>query len=144
MKRGKSLKSSVPHSCVDYVVAALGAGAAAPTVPVNGPFTPTTGTYPQRLNAISRLAAEAPTRASAGLYSITVDAAFALNTMAFVPGVVLSAGASPTACLTADVTIVNSATRQITFLVSTPGGVATDLGTSDMVVLYVHGQDSES
>lgn len=140
MKRGKDRKSSIPHSCVDFTAAVLGASASAPTVPLNGSFTPTTATYPARANGVSTVAAEAPTRTSAGLYVITVM--HQLPNILFPSASVVSAGASPTACLVADVTIANSAKRQITVQVSTPAGVATDLGTSDMLLLYIHGQDS--
>lgn len=136
MKRGAPYKRALPVDSTDFVIAVLGGGsAAAPTVPVNGPFTPTTGTYPVKANAVSQLAAEIPTRASAGLYTVFYDAAFMVPSILNADGSVLSAGASPTACLQVAVTIVNAASRSITCQVSTPAGVATDLGTSDMLVL---------
>lgn len=140
MKRGGDLKKSLPHSCVDFTVAVLGAGAAAPTVPADGNFTPTTATYPLRANSVSKVAAEIPTRTSAGFYVITIE--HQLPNILFANAVVLSAGGAPTAELAADVTIVNSATRQITVKCILPNGTATDCGTSDMIVVYVHGQNS--
>lgn len=142
MKTGKNLKKSIAHSCVDFTVAVLGAGAAAPTVPANGNFTPTTASYPLRANAVSTAVAEIPTRSGTGVYVVTI--AHLLPNILFATGVVLSAGSAPTSALTAEVTIINAATRQITVKVFTPAGVATDLGTSDMLVLYCHAQDSNA
>jgi len=140
MNRGKDHKFSIPHSTVDFVVAAMGAGAAAPTVPLNGKLTPTTATYPIRANGISKLSTEIPTRTSAGLYVITYS--HLLPTMLFATGSVVSAGNSPTAALVADVTIIDQVNRKLTVLVSTPAGVATDLGTSDMLIVLCQAQDS--
>lgn len=137
MKRGTDIKKAYPIESTDFVVAVLGAGAAAPVAPANGLPAPTTGTFPIKANALSVLATEIPTRASAGLYTITYDQAFMVPAILDCDGSVISAGASPTACLQVAVTIVNAATRQITCQVSTPAGVATDLGTSDMLVLSV-------
>lgn len=140
MNRGKDRKSSIPHSCVDFTVAALGAGASAPTVPADGDFRPTTATYPLRANGISKASAEVPTRSGTGVYVITVS--HLLPNILYAAGVVVKAGSSPTAELAADVTIIDAPNRQITVKVIAPNGTATDLGTSDMLLLYVHAQDS--
>jgi hypothetical protein len=142
VKGKKNPKSSIPHSCVDFTIAAIGAGAAAPTVPANGNFRPTTSVYPLRANGISQLAAEIPTRTSAGIYVITYSADYSLFNVLFPNASVLSAGASPTSVLEATVTIVDPVARQITVKVYIPNGTLTDLGASDLLVIYLHGQDS--
>jgi hypothetical protein len=140
MKRGKNIKSSIPGSCVDFTAAVIGAGAAAPALPANGNFTPTTTTYPLRANATSKLAAEVPVRSGVGVYVITIE--HPLPNILFASAVVVKAGAAPTAELAADVTIIDTANRQITVKVITPAGLAADCGVNDMLLLYVHGQDS--
>lgn len=140
MDNGKSLKKSYPGRMVDFVVAVLGGGAAAnPTIPTNGTFTAAKSTFPTSINSVSRVAADAPTWVSTGLYTVTYKHAL-VN--AWVTGAaVLSAGASPTAALQAIVTKVVPATRTITVKVYTPAGVLTDLGTSDMLVIDVSAVD---
>lgn len=133
MNRGENTHKSIPANCGSYWAAAIGTGASAPAVPANGSFTPTTSTYPVIANGISKLAAEAPTRSGAGVYVITMSHLVPL--LMFSTGVVVQAGASPTAALAAEITVINTATRQITVKVFTPAGVATDLGTSDMLLL---------
>lgn len=141
MNRGKNAKFSIPHSCVDFTLAVLGAAAAAPTVPANGTLTPATSTYPSRANGVSRLAAEIPTRSGAGLYVVTYS--HLLPTMLYADAAVFAAGAAPTAGgLKADVIAINQATRQLTVVVTTPAGVAADLGVNDMLVFHVQAQDS--
>ena len=138
----KNPKSSMGHSMCDFVVAVLGNTTSAPTIPANGRFTPTTATYPRGVNAVSFAAAEAPTRSGQGVYVLTYDSTYMPYNVLFAHGAVLSAGSAPTAILVADVTAIDPAARTITVTVSTPSGTATDLGTSDMLVIYVHGQDS--
>lgn len=140
MKRGKNLKSSIPASCVDFTVAVLGAAAAAPTIPVSGDFRPATSTYPVRANRVSKIAAEIPTRTSAGFYVITIEDQ--LVNILFAAAIVVKAGAAPTAQLAADVTLIDPVLRQITVKCTIPNGTATDAGVNDMIVIYVHGQDS--
>lgn len=140
MKRGKNIKSSIPHSAVDFTIAVIGAGAGAPTVPLDGAFTPTTATYPLRANGVSKLTAEIPTRTSAGFYVITYE--HALPNVLYAAAVILKAGAAPTTQLGADVTLVDPAARQMTVKCIVPNGTATDLGTNDMLVIYAHAQDS--
>src|SRR3954464_13091709 len=142
MKRGKNIKSSIPHSCVDFTVAVIGTGASAPAVPATGDFRPTTATYPLKSNGISKVAAEIPTRTSAGFYVLTLE--HQLPNILFAEATIVKAGGSPTAQLSADVTVIDSVNRQITVKCVIPTGTATDLGTSDMLVVYVHGQDSTS
>lgn len=137
---GANPKKSIPHSCVDFTVAVIGTGATPPAVPANGNFTPTTNTYPRRANRVSTVAAEAPTRTGAGVYVITI--ADKLANILFVSATVAAAGGSPTGALQADVTKWDAANRKLYVSVSTPAGVATDIGTSDMLVFYVHAQDS--
>lgn len=141
MNRGKDRKFSIPHSCVDFAVAVLGAGGAAPTLPVNGPMAPTVSTFPARLNGVSRVAAEIPTRSAQGRYVITY--AHQLPVAFNAQGSVLSAGGSPTGGLVVDVDSINSATRQIAVRVAQQvNGALTDLGTSDLLILTVNAQDS--
>lgn len=140
MESGKFEKKSYPGRMVDFVVAVLGGGVgAAPTIPTNGTFTAAKSTFPTSINSVSRVAADAPTWVSTGLYTVTYKHAL-VN--AWVTGAaVLSAGASPTAALVAVVTKVVPATRTITVKVYTPAGVLTDLGTSDMLVIDVSAVD---
>lgn len=137
---GANPKKSIPHSCVDFTVAVIGTGATAPAVPANGNFTPTTNTYPRRANRVSTVAAEAPTRTGAGVYVITI--ADKLANILFVKGETYAAGGAPTGALQVDVTKIDAANRKITVAVFTAAGVAADIGTSDMLVLYCHAQDS--
>lgn len=140
MKRGADLKKSVPHSCVDFTVAVLGTGATAPVVPADGDFRPATTVFPLRANGVSKVAAEIPTRASAGVYTITLE--HQLPNILFATAVVVKAGAAPTAELGADVTIIDAPNRQITVKCIIPSGTATDCGVNDMLLIYVHGQNS--
>lgn len=141
MDRGKNIKSSIPHSCVDFTVAVLGNTTSDPTIPADGAFTPTTATYPVRANGVSKVTAEAPSRSSTGVYVITY--AHLLPNALFASASVLSAGGSPTGDLGAIVTVLDGPNRQITVEVTTnTSNALTDLGTSDMLVIYVHAQDS--
>lgn len=142
MNRGESIHKSVPANCGSFWVAALGAGAAAPTVPANGSFTPTTSTYPVLMNGISKVSAEAPSRSGAGVYVITVS--HQLPLIQFATAIVVAAGGSPTAALAAEVTSINTATRQVTVKTFTPSGTATDCGTSDMIILKCDYHNSTS
>jgi hypothetical protein len=65
----------------------------------------------------------------------------ALPNVLFAEASVLKAGGSPTAQLSADVTIVDPVLKQITVKCVIPNGTATDLGTNDMLVIYVHGAE---
>jgi hypothetical protein len=140
MNRGKDRKFSIPHSCVDFVVAVIGTGASPPVATTNGPMSPTVATFPARLNGISRVAAEIPTRSAQGRYVITY--AHQLPVVFNATGTVLAAGGAPTGGLLCDVDSINPATRQIAIRVATQNGTLTDLGTSDLLVLTVNAQDS--
>lgn len=140
MIRGKDISYAVPGSMVKFLAAVLGNTTNAPTIPADGKFTPTTSTYPRRANSVSLVASEAPTRTSQGVYVITIS--HLLPNILFATAAVLSAGGSPTATLVADVTIINSATRQLTVKTALPNGTLTDVGTSDMIVIKIDGQDS--
>jgi len=140
MNRGKNLKSDINQSMVDFRIAVLGAGGSAPTVPADGNFRPTTSTFPKRLNSVSFSSAEVPTRGGAGIYTITYQDKL-VNVMPK-SAVVLSAGGAPTAVLEATPTIVDPVARTITVKTYVPNGTLTDLGTSDLLVIYVEAQDS--
>jgi len=140
MKRGKDRKSSIPHSMVDFTIAAIGAGAGAPTVPANGDFRPGAATFPLRANGIDKTTAGIPTRSGTGVYVVTYE--HQLPNVMYASAAVYKAGGAPTAALVADVTIIDPVNRQITVKVFTPAGVATDCGTSDMLLIYCHAQDS--
>ena len=136
----KSPKSSTPQSSFDFTVAVLGAVTSAPTVPADGSFTPTTSTYPRRANKVSTAAGDAPVRSSTGVYVITYadQVPFVKNAWASV----VAAGASPTGDLQACVTKIDAANRQITVKTATFAGVATDIGTNDLLIITVDAQDS--
>lgn len=140
MNRGKSFKSDLNQSVTGFRVAVLGNGTSAPTVPANGSFRPGTSTFPSGLNSVSFLAAEAPTRSGAGIYVVTVQ--HALVNAWPVSAVVLKGGSSPTTVMEATPTIYDPATRQLTVKTFVPNGTATDIGTSDMLIVSFEGQDS--
>lgn len=140
MNRGENPHKSIPANCGSFWVAALGNSTSAPTVPANGAFTPTTSTYPISMNGISKLSAEAPSRSAAGVYVVTVD--HKLPLMQFATAVVVAAGGSPTTALAAEVTKIDTANRQITVKTFTPAGVATDVGTSDLILIKVDYRNS--
>ena len=144
MNRGQNFKKDHAPNMVGFRVAAIGTGATAPAVPADGRFTPTTSTFPRRLNAISLLTAEAPTRTGAGVYTITISADFKLVNAWPTAAVVLSAGGAPTALLEATPTIYDPATRILTVKTFIGNGTATDLGTSDMLVVTFEAQDSSA
>jgi hypothetical protein len=133
MNRGENIHKSIPGNCGSFWAAVIGAGAAAPTVPANGTFTPTTATFPVSANGVSKVAAEVPTRSGTGVYVLTLSHLVPL--IMFATGVVVAAGGAPTTALAAEVTSINASARQVTVKVFTPAGVATDLGTSDMLLL---------
>lgn len=132
---GKNPKQSSPHSCVDFTAAVLGNTSSAPTIPADGPIDPTKGQYPLRANR-----AASATHSATGVIVITL--ADPPATMLYVSAQVIAAGGSPTAELIAVVTKIDPANKQVTVKTMIPAGTATDPGTSDMIVLYCHGQDS--
>lgn len=140
MNRGENPHKSIPANCGSFWVAALGAATSAPTVPANGPFAPTTSTYPASMNGIDKTTA--PTRSAAGVYVITVS--HLLPLIQFATAVVVAAGGSPTAALAAEVTKIDTANRQITVKTFTPSGTATDVGTSDLILIKVDYHNSTS
>lgn len=110
--------------------AALGGGAAANgTLPTNGAATPTTGTYPKAEN----FAASLTYNAAAGKYYVTLSEA--CKHILHADGIIVAAGGAPTAALTPVVTSIDAVLKRIYFTSYTPAGVATDMGTSDMIIL---------
>jgi hypothetical protein len=139
MQRGKNPASAIPHSSVFFDVAVLGAGASAPTIPLDGTLTAASSVFPIAANGVDP--ATLPTRTSAGLYVIT----YVHKLPHVIPqsAQVVSAGGAPTAALDAAILKVVPSTRQVTVLVSVPStGVATDMGTSDMLVMTLKGYDT--
>ena len=133
--KNKNPKSSTPHSSVDFTAAVLGNGTSAPTIPADGKFTPTTGTYPLRANR-----AKSCTRSGAGVYAITLQDQLPLIKNAWAS--IVAAGGSPTGDLKGRVTAIDAANRQITVQTTTFAGAATDIGTSDMLIVMIDAQDS--
>jgi hypothetical protein len=128
-----------PNSMQYFRIAVIGAGAAAPTLPT-GALATLSGTspdFPNKANAISRVAAEIPTRSATGVYTVTIDPSFTvakiLNTPIEVYGV---------AGVWAAVTSVVG--RVITISVFTAGGAAVDLTTSNLLVISCECQDSNT
>jgi hypothetical protein len=142
MNRGDSFHKSIPTNSGTFWAAAIGTGASAPAVPANGAFTATTSTYPLIANGISKVAAEAPTRSGAGVYVVTM--AHLVPLYMFATAIVVAAGGAPTSALAAEVTKIDTANRQVTVKCFTPAGVATDLGTSDMLLIEVDYHNSTS
>jgi hypothetical protein len=142
MKRGKNHAFAIPHSSVFFEVAVLGNTTNAPTVPANGAFTAGASTFPIGANGISTVAAEAPTRTSAGIYVLTI--AHLLANIIPINIEVTSAGASPTVALYGIIASIVPATRLITIRIYTPAGTLTDLGVNDMAVLSLKGYDTNS
>lgn len=130
MKRGTSEKTAYPSQCVDLFLAVMGAGAAAPTVA-------TDAQYPVKHNAVSRLAAEIPTRSGVGVYTVTLGADFQVPARMALSGYV--EGADAQVC---GLTYV-AATRVLTVKVFTPAGVALELanGTA-LLIIRLDGRNS--
>lgn len=122
-----------------FRVAVVGTGATAPALPTGALATLVgpTPDFPAKANAVSRLAAEIPTRTGVGVYTVTIDASFSvakiLNTPVEVYGV---------AGVWASVTSVVG--RVITLSVFTAGGAAVDLTTANLLVISVEAQDSNA
>lgn len=141
MERGKNPAFAVVPQKVDFFVAVMGNTTSAPTIPADGTMTAAAaGLFPTAANGVSTVTAEAPTRTSAGIFTVTYQ-----HQLVHVVGgsaCVLSDGAAPTTALYAIITKIVPATRVVTFRVYTPNGTLTDPGTSDLVVLMLHGIDS--
>lgn len=135
------MKDSGGSNALDYPygmqygrVAILGAGAAAPTVPVDGDVQPN---YPKKANMLSRLAAEIPARSGVGAYTVQWDSKFfckrVLNANAEVFG---AAG------MWCQISAIANATRTLTLKVFNAAGAATDLANgTDLLVVSLEMQD---
>jgi hypothetical protein len=125
-----------PQGIQYFRVAVLGAGAAIPVTPTNGIIQPA---FPKKANALSTLAAEAPTRSGAGAYVITYDASFAVNAVlqcdVNVFGTVGAWGA---------ISSVVASTRKITVQFYNAAGSPTDLATTDLAVFTLECADTNS
>jgi len=134
---------SWPSGNQDYKVAVLGAGAAPPVAPagVAYPFADgATPDFPVAANALSRVAAEAPTRSGVGTYAITVDLSFLVPAYATMHVDVFGA-----AGVWGQVANWNPKTRVINVRTFAAGGAAVDLlggGTPDLLVIDVRAHDS--
>ena len=124
-----------------FRIAVIGAATSPPTLPT-GALATLTGSspdFPSKANAISRLAAEIPTRSATGVYTITYDASFSvakvLNATAEVYGV---------AGIWCSITSIVPATRVLTVSCFNASGTATDLTTSNVLVVTVEAQDSNA
>ena len=136
MEKGKFPASTFYVGDVKLFAAFLGGGAAANgTLPANGVLTDTTATFPKGCNVGTSL-----TYVSTGLYTAILSQQ--VKNLLWADGIVVDAGASPTAALKAVVTKITPSTRTITVKIYTPAGVLTDLGTSDLLILKVDGADT--
>jgi len=142
MPNGTGGQSSLdyPNGMQYFRIAVIGAGAAAPTLPVGAAANlSATPDFPTRANAISRAAAEIPTRSAVGVYAIQYDKRFlvpkVLKAVADVYGV---------AGMWAAITSVNAATRTINVTTYVANGTATDLTTSMMLVIEVEAMDTNT
>lgn len=138
MDRGKWPGQSTYPGDVRFKAALLGGGAATNlTLPANGVLSDATATFPKGANL-----ATSGTYVSTGLYTIIYSEQ--VKHALFAQAIVVSAGASPTAALVADVTKITPGTKTITVKVYTPAGVLTDLGTSDMLILNIDAADTSA
>lgn len=136
MNRGKQPAQSMFTGQVSLFAAFLGGGAAANgTVPANGVLKDDAATFPKGCNFATSL-----TYVSTGLYTAVVSQT--IKNILFANGIVVDAGASPTAALNCTVTKITPSSNTITVKIYTPAGVLTDLGTSDMLILRVEGADT--
>ena len=128
-----------PGSMQYFRVAVVGAGGVAPTLPAGklATLVGPTPDFPAKANAVSRVAAEIPTRSGVGAYTVTIDPSFSiakiLNTPIEVYGV---------AGMWASVTSVVG--RVLTVTTYNAGGAATDLTTSCLLVISCECQDSNA
>lgn len=136
MERGKNPAFSTMTGNVSLFAAFLGGGGAANgTVPSNGVLKDDASTFPKGVNFGTSL-----TYVSTGLYTAVISQK--IKNLLFANGIVVDAGASPTAALNCTVTKITPSTNTITVKIYTPAGVLTDLGTSDMLVLRIEGADT--
>ena len=136
MERGKFPAFTTFVGQVSLFAAFLGGGGAANgTVPSNGGLADDTATFPKGVNLGTSL-----TYVSTGLYTAVLSQN--IKNLLWADGIVVDAGASPTAALKAVVTKITPSTNTITVKIYTPAGVLTDLGTSDMLILRVEGADT--
>lgn len=125
-----------PHAMQYFRVAVVGAGAAAPTAPVDGLVQPN---FPKRANAISRLAAEIPARSGVGAYTIQWDAGFACASTLMATAEIYGATG-----MWAQISAIANATRTLTVKVFNAAGAATDLANgTDLLVVDVELWDSK-
>lgn len=109
--------------------AVLGGGAATNgTLPGNGQLKDDASTYPKAANFAASL-----TYVSSGIYDFV--ASESVKHILFASGMVVDAGSAPTAALQVTVTIITPSTKTIRVRITTPAGVLTDLGTSDLLVM---------
>lgn len=133
--------SDWPSNCQYFDIAVVGGGNGnPPTAPtgVNYPFFDgSTVDYPKSCNALSLLAAEAPTRSGTGLYALQYGLAFTLPAVLNLQPEVYGASG-----VWAQVASWNPATRTINVRVFNASGAAVDLQTTDLLILSQKSRDT--
>lgn len=136
MKRGGFEALDYPVGVQYFSMAFVGTGASAPAVASNGLVAPL---FPVKANAASQVAAEAPARSGAGQYTVQYGADFTVFKILSADGPVMG-----TAGMWFQVTAISESTRTLTVKVFNASGAATDLGTSDLMVINVRAVDSNT
>jgi hypothetical protein len=134
--RGGWDSKDYPQGMQYYRLAVIGAGAAAPVAPSNGLVPPL---WPIKASVLSSLATEIPTRTGAGVYTATVAAPWRM-----VAWLDVSIDISGTPGAWGQVSAWNPTTGVITFRTFNAGGTATDITSSDLVVMTISGVDSST
>lgn len=119
-----------------YRLAVLGTGATPPVSPLNGIIPPL---WSIKASVLSPLAAEAPTRTSAGLYTVTVGARWRMFAWLSVDTEIFG-----TAGAWGQVSAMNPTTGALTLRTFNAGGTATDIVAGDLVVMTITGLDTNT
>jgi hypothetical protein len=138
--RGGWAALDYPGEMQYFRVAVMGNGAAAPVAPpgLNIPFVDgSTFDFPVKANALSRNAAEVPTRSGVGLYVVTYDIAFTIPQIHTCLAEVFGASG-----VWGQIAAWNAATRQISVRTFAAGGAAVDLLATDGLVIDVASRDT--
>lgn len=136
MKRGGFDSKDYPVGVQYFTLAFVGTGASAPAVASNGLVAPL---FPVKANAASTVAAEAPARSGVGAYTVQYGADFTVFKILTADGPIMG-----TTGLWFQVTAISESTRTLTVKVFNAGGAATDLGTSDLMLINVRAVDSNT
>jgi hypothetical protein len=132
--RGGWDSKDYPMGVQYYRLAIVGTGATAPIAPTNGIIPPL---WPIKASVLSTLAAEIPTRTSAGVYTVTVAAQWRMFAWMTIETEIMGTGG-----LWGQVSAFSPTTGVITLRTFAAAGAATDLTSADLAVLTIAGLDT--